>query len=132
MVITNGYSSEQSIKSVVMNPQRTFHRLMLKLSLLSWLLVSLMPVLNAHGNAAGVWATLCTINGFELVKIEDGKPQTQHNKPCPFAHFSNFHHTELPTTQLPIRQTTAQVDGYTFLALSVRFESAVPRAPPVA
>ncbi|MDF4534987.1 hypothetical protein P3491_37290 [Vibrio parahaemolyticus] len=115
-----------------MNPQRTFHRLMLKLSLLSWLLVSLMPVLNAHGNAAGVWATLCTINGFELVKIEDGKPQTQHSKPCPFAHFSNFHHTALPTTQLPIRQTTAQVDGYTFLALSVRFESAVPRAPPVA
>lgn len=57
-----------------MNPQRTFHRLMLKLSLLSWLLVSLMPVLNVHGNAAGVWATLCTINGFELVKIEDGKP----------------------------------------------------------
>ncbi len=113
-----------------MNPQRTFHRLMLKLSLLSWLLVSLMPVLNAHGSAAGVWATLCTINGFELVKVEDGKPQTQHSKPCPFAHFSNFHDTGLPTTRLPIRQTTAQVDGYTFLALSVRFESAVPRAPP--
>ncbi|MEF1311204.1 hypothetical protein QTO01_13940 [Vibrio mytili] len=115
-----------------MIPKCAFHRLMMKLSLLSWLLVSLMPVLNAHGNTAGVWASLCTINGFELVKIEDGKPQTQHSKPCPFGHFSNFHHSEFPTTRLPIRPATAQVDGYTFLALSVRFERAVPRAPPFA
>ncbi|WP_319534479.1 hypothetical protein [uncultured Vibrio sp.] len=115
-----------------MIPQRAFHHLMLILSLLCWLLVSIMPVLNAHSNVAGVWTTLCTINGFELVKVEDGKPQTQHSKPCPFAYFSNFHTTELLPTLIPIRQTTAQTNGYTFLALSARFESAIPRAPPVA
>ncbi|EKO3425320.1 hypothetical protein M0358_002351 [Vibrio fluvialis] len=109
---------------------RLFHRIMLRASILSWVLVSLMPVINAHGSNAGVWATLCTINGFELVKVSDGKPQTQHGKPCPFAHFSNFHADKLPTTRPNTTQSSVISDSYTFLALSVRFERQVPRGPP--
>ncbi|WP_275725858.1 hypothetical protein [Vibrio furnissii] len=109
---------------------RPFHRMMLRASILSWILVTLMPVINAHGSHAGVWATLCTINGFELVKVDDGKPQTQHGKPCPFAHFSNFHTDKLPTTRPNTTQSAVLSDRYTFLALSVRFERQVPRGPP--
>ncbi|MBY8109418.1 hypothetical protein KW456_20075 [Vibrio fluvialis] len=109
---------------------RLFHRIMLRASILSWVLVSLMPVINAHGSNTGVWATLCTINGFELVKVSDGKPQTQHGKPCPFAHFSNFHADKLPTTRPNTTQSSVISDSYTFLALSVRFERQVPRGPP--
>lgn len=108
-----------------------FNRIMLLTSALSWVLVSLMPVINAHGNTAGVWATLCTINGFELVQIEEGKVQTQHTKPCPFAHFSTFHQDSLPTTPLLTRLNLFVSYSYTFLALSVRFEIQVPRAPPL-
>ncbi|MDQ2164951.1 hypothetical protein B9J80_05900 [Vibrio sp. V12_P9A6T4] len=117
--------------SVAMIRLNRFNRIMLLTSALSWVLVSLMPVINAHGNTAGVWATLCTINGFELVQIEEGKVQTQHTKPCPFAHFSTFHQDSLPTTPLLTRLNLFVSDSYTFLALSVRFEKQVPRAPPL-
>ncbi|MEL7293426.1 MAG: hypothetical protein AAGJ78_06590 [Pseudomonadota bacterium] len=107
-----------------------FKRNMLFASALSWVLVTLMPVINAHGASAGVWATLCTINGFELVQIEEGKAQTQHSKPCPFSHFSCFHQDAFPTPQHARRTTLAKFDAYTFLALSERFQLAIPRAPP--
>ncbi|GEM74126.1 hypothetical protein [Vibrio sagamiensis] len=113
-----------------MSPKLNSYSLMLKLSLFSWLLVSFMPVINAHSSAAGVWASLCTINGFQLVKIEDGNLQPQYSKPCPFAHFSNFHHSELPTNSLSTQQTPIPVEGYTYLSLNVRFKNPIPRAPP--
>ncbi|ELO5515204.1 TPA: hypothetical protein RQK07_000991 [Vibrio vulnificus] len=109
----------------------SFHRSMLVATALSWVLVTLMPVINAHGNSAGVWATLCTVNGFELVQIEEGEEVPTHSgKPCPFSHFSTFHQDSLPTALVLTRQSLVISDSYTFLALSVRFEKQVPRAPP--
>ncbi|EIJ2379469.1 hypothetical protein NMS00_002789 [Vibrio alginolyticus] len=105
---------------------------MLFASALSWVLVTLMPVINAHGNSMGVWATLCTLNGFELVQIEEGDNSVSHKgKSCPFSHFSTFHHDTLPTTPILSRQSLVTSDSYAYLALSVRFETPVPRAPPV-
>ena len=56
-----------------------FKKLMLLASLLSWILVTVMPVINAN-NSVGVWATLCTVNGLELVQIEAGnlKPMREN------------------------------------------------------
>ena len=109
-----------------------FKRTMLIASALSWVLVTLMPVINAHGANAGVWATLCTVNGFELVQIEEGKADTHHGKPCPFSHFSSFHHDSLPTTTQPRTSSLATFERYAFLALSERYQLAIPRAPPSA
>ncbi|CAM2953238.1 hypothetical protein VITU102760_12030 [Vibrio tubiashii] len=108
----------------------SFKRTMLIASALSWVLVTLMPVINAHGASAGVWATLCTINGFELVQVEEGKVETQHSKPCPFSHFSSFHQDTLPTPTHFRRTSIATFDSYAYLALSERFQLAIPRAPP--
>ncbi|WCP68677.1 hypothetical protein LYZ37_19270 [Vibrio tubiashii] len=108
----------------------SFKRTMLIASALSWVLVTLMPVINAHGASAGVWATLCTINGFELVQVEEGKVETQHSKPCPFSHFSSFHQDTLPTPTHSRRTSIATFDSYAYLALSERFQLAIPRAPP--
>jgi len=107
-----------------------FNKSMLFASLLSWVLVTLMPVLNAH-NSVGVWATLCTVNGLELVQIEEGKPQTHEGKPCPFSHFSSFHDLELLTTPVLVRIRHSIQEHYSFLAHHVRYQSQVPRAPPV-
>lgn len=105
---------------------------MLFASALSWLLVTLMPVINAHGASAGVWATLCTVNGFELVQVEEGEPDNTHNgKPCPFSHFSSFHQDSLPTPLYFAQHSIAPLSHYTFLALSVRYEHAIVRAPPL-
>ncbi len=114
-----------------MSVKARFNRTMLVASALSWVLVTLMPVINAHGNSAGVWATLCTINGFEWVQVEEGKTDSpSHSKPCPFSHFSSFHQDTFPTTH-PTRQTVCvSLERYTYLALSVRFERHIPRAPP--
>lgn len=107
-----------------------FKRIMLLASALSWVLVTLMPVINAHGAQAGVWATLCTVNGFELVQVEEGKAQTQHGKPCPFSHFSSFHHDLIPTPTTLTGKRKARFEAYTSLALSERYQLAIPRAPP--
>ncbi|MGC9402362.1 hypothetical protein [Vibrio genomosp. F10] len=68
------------------------------------MLIILMPVINAHGQSAGVWATLCTANGFERVLIpppsndhelgaksrdtSSGKGNNHAGSPCPASHFS--------------------------------------------
>ncbi|MGR5131024.1 hypothetical protein [Vibrio alfacsensis] len=107
------------------------YRPMLFASALSWVLVTLMPVINAHGNSMGVWARLCTLYGFELVQVEEGDNAVIHKgKPCPFSHFSSFHHDSLPTTPILSRQSSLISDRYVFLALNVRFETPVSRAPP--
>lgn len=103
---------------------------MLLASALSWVLVTLMPVINAHGANAGVWATLCTVNGFELVQIEEGTAETHHAKPCPFSHFSSFHQDSIPTPTTRNLSKRASFETYTFLALSGRYRLAIPRAPP--
>ncbi|MGF1908717.1 hypothetical protein L4C38_04630 [Vibrio kasasachensis] len=107
-----------------------FQQKMLLASALSWLVVTLMPVINAHGPNAGVWARLCTINGFEYVQVEQDQPATQHSKPCPFTHFSNFHHFSTSPTLYFTRTSIVRDAEYAFLALSARFELAIPRAPP--
>ncbi|WP_070965856.1 hypothetical protein [Vibrio sonorensis] len=108
-----------------------FHFNMLLASALSWVLVTMMPVINAHGANAGVWATLCTVNGFELIQIEEGEAETHNGKPCPFSHFSSFHQDRLPTTLTLQQRGYAEYERYTFLALSVRYETHIPRAPPL-
>ncbi|MDF2152634.1 hypothetical protein [Vibrio sp. CAU 1672] len=109
-----------------------FYRSMLLTSAFSWVLVTLMPVINAHGNGAGVWATLCTLNGFKFVQIEQADRSVTHKgKSCPFSHFSSFHCDSLPTALVLSRLNWVISDSYTFLALSVRFETPVARAPPL-
>ncbi|MDN3611865.1 hypothetical protein ACODM8_18555 [Vibrio ostreicida] len=103
---------------------------MLCASMVSWLLVSLMPVINAYGANAGVWATLCTLNGFELVQIEEGTPNPSHSKPCPFAHYSSFHQDGFLTPVVLTLCSFAPVDSYAFLALNTRYQWAIVRAPP--
>ncbi|WP_367989630.1 hypothetical protein AB2S62_20675 [Vibrio sp. NTOU-M3] len=107
------------------------YRAMLLLSALSWALVTLMPVINAHGSSTGVWATLCTLNGFELVQIEEGEVNSSsHAKACPFGHFSSFHQDKLPTVHTSTNAVYAHARQYVYLALNIRFEQHIPRAPP--
>ncbi|WP_284191765.1 hypothetical protein [Vibrio zhanjiangensis] len=108
-----------------------FNRTMLTISALCWALVALMPVINAHGPNAGVWASLCTLNGFKLVQIDEGKPAAQHAKACPFGHFSCFHHDALPIPHRLLRIEYVSNDWYVYVALNTRYLSAFPRAPPV-
>ncbi|MGF1695348.1 hypothetical protein L4D20_02370 [Vibrio kyushuensis] len=108
-----------------------FNQSMLIASVLSWLLVSLMPVINAHGASAGVWATLCTLNGFELVQVEEGKIETQHSKPCPFSHFSRLHQDSISALQYSGRQIFASLEIYSYFVPNVRFQLAFTRAPPI-
>lgn len=110
--------------------RKKFNRLMLTISALSWALIALMPVINAHGPNAGVWASLCTLNGFKLVQVEEGKPTTQHGKACPFGHFSCFHQDTLPTPSYLTRITYVISEYYAFLAPSIRYQLAFARAPP--
>lgn len=107
-----------------------FKRNMLIASTLSWVLVALMPIINAHGAAAGLWATLCTINGFELVQVKPGELEPQHNKACPFTHFSSFHQDSFSSPLYSAALTLALVRTYAFWSLSERFQLAIPRAPP--
>lgn len=113
----------------------SFKTMMLATSALSWLLVSLMPVINAHGSNAGVWETLCTVNGFKLVKLDTAdtlQGTGKHDgKPCPFAHFSTFHHLTLNTSQTYAQTRFVGRLAYSLMARRVKFESPIPRAPPV-
>lgn len=107
-----------------------FKRNMLIASALSWALVASMPIINAHGASNGIWAMLCTINGFELVQVKPGELKSPHSKACPFTYFSSFHQHSLPTPLHIAATTLALVTTYAFLALSERFQLAIPRAPP--
>lgn len=113
----------------------SFKRMMLCASALSWVLVSLMPVINTHGSNAGVWETLCTVNGFELVLIEDSDEAAgagkHHGKPCPFSHFSTSQHVTLTATDTHTYVKFSGNQDYTLLAQRVRFESPIARAPPL-
>ncbi len=111
----------------------SFKRMMLLASALSWVLVSLMPVINAHGSNAGVWETLCTVNGFKLVQVEGEETSGEgkhHGNPCPFSHFSFSHHLTLTTTDTHTHVKFKGNQYYSLLAQRVRFESPIARAPP--
>ncbi|MDP2572225.1 hypothetical protein Q8W40_08535 [Vibrio penaeicida] len=115
-----------------MNRRSPMNKSMLFACALSWVLVTLMPVINAHGSNAGVWAMLCTVNGFELVQVEEGQEVKTHSgKPCPFSHYSTFHHSHLPTTPIFQLLSFAIESQYVFLALNVRYQWQIPRAPPI-
>ncbi|GAK82574.1 hypothetical protein JCM19238_117 [Vibrio ponticus] len=116
--------------SPTLTHRNAFHQQMLIASALSWVLVALMPVINAHGASAGVWSRLCTINGFEYVQVEQASPATQHSKPCPFAYFAALPEFNTAPTLYFKRSNIAGDTEYAFLALSTRFEPAIPRAPP--
>ncbi len=93
-------------------------------------MIAAMPVINAHGNGNGVWATLCTINGLELVQVEEGQIQVHGSKPCPLTHFSNFHHDTLATNTLFVGKDIQHDSHYFHLAWRHRFAMPVTRAPP--
>ncbi|MBD8513564.1 hypothetical protein KCG43_15890 [Photobacterium sp. WH24] len=76
-----------------MRQGKPLHRMMIVASFLSWLLLIAMPVVNAHHQPAGTWASLCTLGGFKLVKLADGKDQLKHDTQghCPIGVFSLAH-----------------------------------------
>lgn len=122
-----------------MNRLSRFHRIMLSTSALSWLLVTLMPVLNAHSGRQNIWETFCHVAGLEIAAAhmpgDQAHPKltkvhAQHGKPCPCAHFSNFHYASLTTTQSNAKRAAFSADLYTFGLAMVRFELSIPRAPP--
>ncbi len=108
-----------------------FQQTMLLASALSWALVTAMPVLNAHSAAQGVWENLCTLNGFKLVKIDDGKAVSAHGKPCPFAHFSSFHHLTLGAVSVIAQRCYLLIEQYHYFAENLRFKQPRTRAPPL-
>ncbi|EEY72555.1 hypothetical protein VHA_001658 [Grimontia hollisae CIP 101886] len=81
-----------------------------------------------------MWETLCTVNGFERVLIEDGDEaagtEKRHGKPCPFSHFSTFQYVTLTATDTHTYVKFAGNQDYTLLAQRVRFGSPIARAPP--
>lgn len=99
--------------------------------LLSWLLVSLMPVMNAHGSNAGLWESICTLNGFKLVKVGGEETSgSSHGTQCPFGHYTPFHLSTLHSAiSLVVRKANVS-DGYSFTALSHRYVLSSPRSPP--
>lgn len=111
--------------------RNVFQQRMLLASALSWVLVTLMPIINAHGASAGVWARLCTINGFEYVQVEQATASPQHSKPCPFAYFSSLPDFTTTSTLYIKHSLVAEQADYALLAQSTRFEPAIPRAPPI-
>lgn len=114
----------------VMHPTARLYQRLWITSVLCWALVSLMPVINAHSSAQGVWESLCTLNGFKLVKIDDGKLATQSSKPCPFGHFTSFHYQASSPAILPGRFQYSSAGEYVFLPASEKYKRPVSRAPP--
>lgn len=122
-----------------MNCRRHFYRVMLSTSALSWLLITLMPVLNAHSGHQNIWETFCHVAGLEFeaahmpgeqVHPKLTKVHAQHGKPCPCAHFSNFHYASLTTTQSIAKRAAISAELYSFGLITGRFELSIPRAPP--
>ncbi|WGY44769.1 DUF2946 family protein [Vibrio sp. ABG19] len=122
-----------------MNLLCRFHRIMICTSALSWLLVTLMPVLNAHSGQQNIWQTFCVLAGgdVEMAHPSEGhthpkhtKVHSQHGKPCPCAHFSNFHYAGLTTIQSVASRSLFTAERYAFTVRKQRFGLSIPRAPP--
>ncbi|PKF49631.1 hypothetical protein [Enterovibrio nigricans] len=108
--------------------------MMLLASALSWVLVSLMPVINAHGSNAGIWERLCSVNGFKLVQVEgeDDVPHNgkHHGKPCPFSHFSSCHQLTLSAADSHTYVKFKGNPDYVLFVQRTKFTSPRVRAPP--
>lgn len=99
--------------------------------LLSWLLVSLMPVMNAHSSNSDVWESICTFNGFKLVKVGGEETNgSSHGTQCPFSHYTPFHLSTLHSAISLVVRKAHVFDGYSFTALSHRYVLSSPRSPP--
>lgn len=115
---------------------------MITASLFSWMLIALMPVISAHGQAAGVWATLCTANGFERVFVRDSvsgssavtsslETSNHHNGPsCPASHFSYHHDFAISPTLLLVKARLIKVRVSQATHQSSYRKLRFPRAPP--
>ncbi len=114
----------------IMHTRTRLYRGIWLTSVLCWALVFFMPVLNAHSSVQGVWENLCTLNGLKLVKIDDGKPELNTGKPCPFAHFSSFHYQAVSPQLATSRFHYISLSDYGFVAIFERFKQPVSRAPP--
>ncbi|WGV98996.1 hypothetical protein QF117_05780 [Vibrio sp. YMD68] len=110
------------------------------------MLIVLMPVINAHGQSAGVWATLCTANGFERVFIPS--PSNDHEfgakssgdssvsgsdhagSPCPASHFSYDTDPCITPFLVSLQVRLAKVQLYQTIQIFNHSTPLLPRAPP--
>ncbi|UXI02544.1 hypothetical protein [Photobacterium sp. TY1-4] len=111
--------------------RKSFIRMMFAASLLSWGLLVAMPVVNAHNQPAGTWASLCTLTGFKLVKLADSESQLQHDTQshCPIGLFS-LAHAESPRLELGVAGRERIVSLYHFAPQPWPFSWFSSRAPP--
>ncbi|WP_330960940.1 hypothetical protein [Photobacterium sp. 53610] len=116
-----------------MRPGNSLHRMMIIASLLSWLLIVAMPVVNAHNQPAGTWASLCTLGGFKLVKLADGKDQLKHDPQghCPIGMFS-LAHTDDRWLGLGTQLREHPLSAYQFSPRQWDYFLLPSRAPPLA
>lgn len=117
--------------------------MMIIASLFSWMLIALMPVINAHGQSAGVWATLCTANGFERVLVRDAvtssssetsslETSNNHNGPsCPASQFSYHHDFAIQPASRLGQACLIKVRGDQPVLQSSYRKFRFPRAPPI-
>lgn len=101
--------------------------------LFCWLLLSLMPAINAHSRAAGVWLSVCTLSGFKWVQIDEGSEQpadTVHSKQCLFCHYFPFHNVLLATSVFQRLFIMSNDDNYIFMVRFHRYLIQTPRSPP--
>ncbi|MDO6708931.1 hypothetical protein [Photobacterium sp. 1_MG-2023] len=116
-----------------MRPGHSRYRIMTIASFLSWLLIVAMPVVNAHHQPAGTWASLCTLGGFKLVKLDDGteqlKPDPQGH--CPIGVFS-LAHTDDRWLGLGAQYREQPLRPYAFSPSQWDYFLLPSRAPPLA
>lgn len=122
-----------------MNRLCRFHRIMICTSALSWLLVTMMPVLNAHSGQHNIWQAFCVLAGVDIatahssegqVHSKHSKVHSQHGKPCPCAHFSNFHYAGLTAIWSNATRASITAELHTVTLPVQRFGLSVARAPP--
>ncbi len=119
-----------------------FRRVMISASLISWILIALMPVINAHAQAAGVWATLCTANGFERVFVRERvtvdfattslSDVNGHYKgpSCPASHFSYQHDFAIQASLRLVQVQLISIELYHAVLQPPHHTLRFPRAPP--
>ena len=90
-----------------------------------------MPVINAHGTNAGVWESICTLNGFKLVKVSGEEISgSSHGNQCPFSYYTSFYLGALHSAVSLLVQKVSVSDSYSFTVLFHRYVFSSPRSPP--
>lgn len=116
-----------------MQPRTPYIRTMFLASLLSWFVLVAMPVVNAHNQPVGVWASLCTLSGFKLVKLADGQTQQfQHDThgQCPIGLFS-LAHADDRWLDPGVKHQELAPYRYHFTPQGWEYAFFITRAPPV-